>query len=117
MRHVAVAVALLRHHEEAPAIERRIDRSVRRQLVVPVGFRIVARAVGIARKDRDIAAAIGVIAVGARGLRQARTKKSSAKKAKTIRMEGPPYPATTHLGTERPSRQPKSWLWPRPSPR
>ena len=52
MRHVAVAVALLRHHEEALAVEAGRDRRVGRHVVVPVDLRIVAGAIGIRRVDR-----------------------------------------------------------------
>src|SRR6476661_1759284 len=53
VRYVAVAVPLLRHQEIAPAVEIRIDVGVRRQVVIGLRRRIVARFIGIVRIDRD----------------------------------------------------------------
>src|SRR6476620_6219990 len=52
VRHVAVAVLLLGDHEIALAIVRRLDRHVRRDVVIPVGLRVISRAVGVRREDR-----------------------------------------------------------------
>jgi hypothetical protein len=53
MRHVTIAVSLLRHHEVAATIKRRLDCGVRRNVEIPVGLGIVARSIGIRRIDRD----------------------------------------------------------------
>ena len=65
--------------------------------MVQVGLRVVARAVGIARKDRDIAAAIDGIAVSARAVRQPCQQKQRRKTTEDDCAWKAPLPATTIL--------------------
>ena len=97
MRHVAVAVSLLRHHEIAPAIEARLDCRIRRKVEVPVGLGIIAGAIGIRRIDRNETSVVHIADPTRAGLGRAAEKHQREQNHQASNLHphrnGPRYPA------------------------